>query len=50
MIRYMTDQGIDPARLIPDARSQRDLLVDTGDGQREAQNRRVEFVIAGLLG
>lgn len=49
VIRYFTDRGIDPGRFIADARGKSDPLVPTADGEREALNRRVEFVIAGLL-
>lgn len=49
VIRYFTDRGIDPGRFIGDARGKSDPLVPTPDGQREARNRRVEFIIAGLL-
>jgi outer membrane protein OmpA-like peptidoglycan-associated protein len=49
VIRYFTDRGISPTRFTPDARGQSDPLVPTGDGQREAGNRRVEFIITGLL-
>ncbi len=44
---YWTSRGIDPARILIDARGESELLVPT-DGA-EVANRRVEFVITGLL-
>ncbi len=45
--RYWIDQGFDAARIITDARGESDPLVPT-DGP-ELANRRVEFIITGLL-
>ncbi len=45
---FWAAQGVDPARITVDARGESDLLVPT-DGAEQA-NRRVEFIITGLLG
>ncbi len=44
---YWTSRGVDPARIRVDARGESDLLVATEEA--EVANRRVEFVITGLL-
>lgn len=46
--QYWVDQGIDSARIIRDPRGEDDPAVD--DDGAQVANRRVEFIITGLLG
>jgi outer membrane protein OmpA-like peptidoglycan-associated protein len=43
-------QGIASSEIEIVAKGKRDLLVPTGDGVREPQNRRVQIVYAGMAG
>jgi outer membrane protein OmpA-like peptidoglycan-associated protein len=49
VIGWFTDRGVDPARLVGEARGLTDPLVPAEPGRAEALNRRVEFIITGLL-
>lgn len=49
VLRWFTDRGVDPSQLVGEARGLSDPLVPADPGQAEARNRRVEFIITGLL-
>jgi hypothetical protein len=43
----LVQQGVPPASIVTVGRGEANLLVQTGDGVREPQNRRVEIVVGG---